>query len=91
MNGRYAISTAGHDAGKIYIIVGYENGRWLLSDGVEHKIANCKKKNAKHVVIPNQEAPVELATIIEEKRRGCDEAIRQTLYHLNKDNLRYRA
>ena len=30
-----------------------------------------------------------LATMISQKSRGCDEAIRQTLHHLMKDNLRY--
>lgn len=90
MNGRYAISTAGHDAGKIYIIVGNDNGVLLLADGVDRKLANPKKKNAKHIAVPKQEPAGELAAMISEKKRGCDEAIRQTLHHLNKDNLRYK-
>ena len=70
MNGRFAISTAGHDAGKIYIIVGEKEGRLLVADGIKYTIVNPKRKNSK-------------------KSRGCDEAIRQTLHHLIRDNLRY--
>lgn len=90
MNGRYAISTAGHDAGKIYIIVGCHEGQMLLADGVERKLANPKKKNAKHVEVPEQEETNELAVMISEKQSGCDEAIRQKIHHLKKDNLRYK-
>ena len=51
MNGKYAISTAGRDAGKLYIIVGKEKGILLLADGKERTLAAPKKKNAKHVEI----------------------------------------
>lgn len=90
MSGGFAFSVAGHDVGKAYIIVGYHNGCWLLADGVERKLANPKKKNVKHVEIPKQEIREELAIMIEERQRGCDEAIRQMLHHLVKDNLRYK-
>ena len=90
MNGRLAISTAGRDAGKVYIIVGRDRERWLLADGVGRKLANPKKKNNGHVEIPKQEENSKLAVMIEEKQRGCDEAIRQTLHHLIKDNLHYK-
>ena len=89
MNGRFAISTAGHDAGKIYIIIGEKEGRLLVADGIKYTIANPKIKNAKHLEIPKQEDVTKLATMISKKSRGCDEAIRQTLHHLMKDNLRY--
>ncbi|MBQ7767240.1 MAG: KOW domain-containing RNA-binding protein [Lachnospiraceae bacterium] len=85
MNGRYAISKAGRDAGKIYIIVGSENGTLLLADGVERKLANPKKKNSKHVEIPEQMEPKELAGMIAARQRGCDEAIRQILHHMMKN------
>lgn len=90
MNGRYAISTAGRDAGKLYIIVGKEKGMLLLADGKERTLANPKKKNAKHVEVPLQEKPENLAGMIETRTRGCDEEIRQTLHHLWKDNLKYK-
>ena len=90
MNGKYAISTAGRDAGKLYIIVGKEKGILLLADGKEKTFAAPKKKNAKHVEIPLQEQNEELAEMIEARARGCDEKIRQTLHHLWKDNLKYK-
>lgn len=89
MNGRYAISTAGKDAGKLYIIVGNEKGMLLLADGKGRTLANPKRKNTKHVGIPLQEEPVKLAEMIAQKACGCDEEIRQTLHHLRKDNLKY--
>lgn len=89
MNGRFAISTAGHDAGKFYIIIKEKEGRLLVADGIKYKVANPKKKNAKHMIIPAQEKPTELAELIAKESKGCDEAIRQTLHHLMKDNLRY--
>lgn len=90
MNGRYAISTAGKDAGKLYIIVGNENGMLLLADGKERTMANPKKKNAKHVEVPLQEKSEKLAEMLQQRARGCDEEIRQTLHHLWKDNLKYK-
>ena len=85
MNGKYAISTAGRDAGKRYIIVGNENGMLLLADGRERKLANPKKKNPRHIEIPKQEEPAELAKMIAGRQRGCDETIRQILHHMAKD------
>ena len=90
MNGKYAISTAGHDAGKIYIIVGTQDEDLYLADGVVRTLQKPKKKNAKHVEIPLQETDLELAEIIISRRTGCDEAIRQKLHHLRKDNFRYK-
>lgn len=90
MNGRFVISTAGHDAGKVYIIIKEENGILWLADGVERKVANPKKKNAKHVSILQQEDSKKLSQLISEKSRGCDEAIRQAIHHLIKDNLIYK-
>ena len=90
MNGRYVISTAGKDAGKLYIIVGGDIGMLLLADGKERTLANPKKKNGKHVEVPLQEKSEKLAEMIEMRKRGCDEEIRQTLHHLWKDNLKYK-
>ncbi len=90
MNGRFAISTAGHDAGKVYVIVGKDKEILLLADGVERKIANPKKKNKKHVSIIGHENEDELLTMISEKKRGCDEAIRQAIHHFIKDNLKFK-
>ena len=54
---RYAVSTAGHDAGKIYLVVGAVPGgnacgspaAYYLADGRIRGIASPKRKNALHV------------------------------------------
>ena len=54
--GRYAVSLAGHDAGKIYLLIGVECGArsasqtmLLLCDGRARKAASPKRKKAMHV------------------------------------------
>ena len=51
MLGRMALSIAGHDRGKYYLITGMENGFARLVDGRIHKMKNPKKKNCKHIQI----------------------------------------
>ena len=49
VNGSLVISLAGHDAGRIYLVVS-QNGKCVyLSDGREHKLARPKRKNIKHI------------------------------------------
>ena len=52
--GRAAVALCGHDAGKIYFVVGVQNRRegealLLLSDGKNRPIAKPKAKKPKHV------------------------------------------
>ncbi len=54
--GRYAVSLAGHDVGKIYLVTGVECGAvsasqtvLLLCDGRVRKAANPKRKKAMHL------------------------------------------
>ena len=47
--GRFAVSGAGHDAGTVYLVVGQEGERLLLSDGKYKTLLKPKKKNGKHV------------------------------------------
>ena len=44
-----AESRAGHDRGKIYVVVGEEEDFVYLSDGRLKTMKKCKKKNRKHV------------------------------------------
>lgn len=90
MNGRFVVSTAGHDAGKIYIMVGADNGMLFLADGVERRLANPKKKNMKHVTVLKEELSPELDKAISGKSRGCDEMMRQALHRLKKENPEYK-
>ena len=44
-----AESRAGHDTGKIYVVVGEDGDFVYLSDGRLKTLQKCKKKNRKHV------------------------------------------
>ncbi len=74
--GRLAFSLAGHDKGKVYIIVGEENGRYLLSDGRYKPLSAPKKKKAKHFQIGPETDLTELFGNGETVR---DEDIRRTI------------
>lgn len=82
MNGRIAVSKAGHDSGKPYIIIGCDNECLLLADGVGRKVNNPKRKNRRHVDVCEKPADPKMQQMIEARARGCDEAIRQMLKHL---------
>ena len=44
------ISKAGGDAGRVYLVVGYDDrGYALCVDGVRHKLARPKSKNVRHI------------------------------------------
>ena len=47
--GGLAESLAGHDRGRLYLIVGVAGGRVLLADGASHKAEAPKKKNVRHL------------------------------------------
>lgn len=49
--GSFAIPKAGHDKGKLYVVVGYEDGRYLLADGKQKTLENPRKKQKKHLEI----------------------------------------
>ncbi len=43
-------SRAGHDRGRLYIVIGVESENYLLlTDGNKRTLANAKRKNTKHV------------------------------------------
>lgn len=51
MTGCMALSLAGHDRNKIYLIVGEEEEYVYLADGKIRSCGNPKKKNKKHIQI----------------------------------------
>ena len=63
------VSRAGHDAGRLYLVVAAREGRLLLCDGRLRRLANPKCKSPRHVrvVFRGSEEP------------GSDRAIRLTL------------
>lgn len=51
MTGKLAVSTSGHDRGRIYVIVKEEQDLVYLSDGKIKLVEHPKKKNKKHIQI----------------------------------------
>ena len=49
MKGRLAFSKAGHDKGKLYLIIREEGERVWLADGRTRGVLAPKKKNRKHI------------------------------------------
>ena len=53
MIGMFAISKAGHDKGRMYLVVGQEKDLVLLADGKTRTMENPKRKKTKHIQIIN--------------------------------------
>ncbi|QNM04889.1 KOW domain-containing RNA-binding protein [Qiania dongpingensis] len=47
--GGFAISKAGHDKGKLYAVIGYREGKYLLADGRIRTLEKAKPKKEKHL------------------------------------------
>lgn len=47
--GSVVLSSAGHDKGRLMLVVGADGGRILVADGKERKLCSPKKKNIKHI------------------------------------------
>jgi len=62
------VSLAGHDRGKLYIVTGAADGRFLVCDGKGRPMADPKSKNPKHV-----------RTVTGAEMPASDKEIRQTL------------
>lgn len=60
--GHFAVSLAGKDTGRVFVITGVcEDGRLLLADGRQRKVENPKQKKKKHLQILPQTLPVTAA------------------------------
>ena len=89
MIGKIARSTAGHDTGQLYIIVGESASQVLLSDGRLKPVKNPKVKNRKHIVILNKEIDLSLRDKIINGDKAVNEAIKRTikLYKREEENV----
>ncbi len=76
MIGKYATSKAGHDKGKLYVIVDANDTHIWLADGEAKKIGAPKKKNARHVQIINETVDEALLLQISQKQEHINEAIK---------------
>lgn len=82
--GQVVESIVGRDAGTIYLVVGFQERRLLLSDGREKKVGKPKKKNIRHV---NGYAQVfeDIALKLQQGQSVTDEEIRARLNTLPRD------
>lgn len=83
--GYYSMSTAGHDAGRWYVIIGIENEYALLCDGRLRTIDRPKRKKLKHMQVCKK-----VDTILENKlTQGTvsNEEIKRTLKLFQKEIL----
>ncbi|NLZ83878.1 MAG: hypothetical protein GX915_09455 [Clostridiales bacterium] len=83
--GYYAMSTAGHDAGRWYVILGIENEYGFLSDGKIRTLDHPKRKKMKHMQICKK-----VDSILKDKLiQGCasNEEIKRTLKLFQKEIL----
>lgn len=68
MIGMFAISKAGHDKGKMYLVVGEDETTVELSDGRIRMLDNPKKKKKKHVQIVKRDFdPVLMHKLLKEE------------------------
>lgn len=68
MIGMFAISKAGHDKGKMYLVVGEDETMVALSDGRIRTLDNPKKKKKKHVQIVKKDLdPVLMHKLLKEE------------------------
>lgn len=77
--GVLAVSRAGHDRGKVFLIVGRSGSEYvLLADGMTRKLDCPKKKKLKHVVLLPQRN-LEIAEAISDGRSLTDADLRRAL------------
>ncbi|MDE7249473.1 MAG: hypothetical protein K2N82_06200 [Lachnospiraceae bacterium] len=68
MIGMFAISKAGHDKGKMYLVVGEDETTVDLSDGRIRTLDNPKKKKKKHVQIVKKDLdPILMHKLLKEE------------------------
>jgi len=66
--GMLAKSKAGHDAGKVYVIMDTDDAYVYLADGVIRTLDRMKKKKKKHVQLICEEHDITNATDVSIKR-----------------------
>lgn len=86
--GHYAVSLAGHDSGKIYLVVGVGRDRagkpmLLLADGKSRPAANPKAKKPMHVTVLKQRDEI-LAGLIASGKAVEDPALVRSVKEFRK-------
>ena len=68
--GCFAVSLAGHDRGRLYVIVGYQEGAYLLADGRLRTLERPKRKKGRHLRMICGERPRLSFGETDQERRG---------------------
>ena len=85
MTGNFAFSKAGHDKGKLYVIVAEEQDYVYLCDGRLKKIDAPKKKRKKHIQIVNRRVGEELLAGQEKRETMLDEQNKYAIKQYEKE------
>ena len=77
--GRVVLSKQGHDKGKVFLVVGLVDDRYvLIADGDSRKLSKPKKKQTKHLV-PKPHLATEALDSIHRKAQTADSDIRKAI------------
>ena len=76
--GMLAVSKAGHDKGKTYVVVKTDEEYVYLADGKNRSVSCPKKKKRKHIQI-NYHIPMVLAKALETEQELKDEQIKKAI------------
>lgn len=79
MIGMFAISKAGHDKGKMYVVIDEENDLLYLADGKIRKLENPKKKKKKHLQIVGKELDPVIVQKLTQKQTLYNEEIKHAI------------
>lgn len=76
--GMLAYSRAGHDKGKLYVIIKADHEYVYLVDGIYKKISNPKKKRFKHIQII-KDIPEIITKCMKSGKKVTDEDIKRSI------------
>ena len=79
MLGMFATSMAGHDKGKMYLVIKEEGDTVYLADGKVRTLENPKKKKRKHLQVIKKDVDQTLARKLENKQRLYNEEIKHAI------------
>ena len=81
MTGKLAFSKAGHDKGKLYVIVKEEGDALWLADGRTRSLEKPKRKNRRHIQPAGQAfTPEELEKLLQSPAHG-NNLVREAVEH----------
>ena len=76
--GMLAVSKAGHDKGRLYVVINADQEYVYLADGKNRSVCQPKKKKQKHIQI-NYHIPMVLAKALETEQELKDEQIKKAI------------